>query len=104
MKELAIKIHKADRFEAMATSQMASACAPGESLSQPKIHTPRKIDSRKKADSASMARGAPKISPTKREYSDQFIPNWNSCTIPVTTPMAKLIKRSFPQKRVIRLY
>jgi hypothetical protein len=34
--------------------------------------------------------------PTKLEYSDQFMPNWNSCTIPVTTPGAKLIRNSVP--------
>jgi len=26
----------------------------------------------------------------KREYSDQFKPKWNSCTIPVTTPASKI--------------
>ena len=74
-----------------------------ESCSQPKIQSPRKVDSRKKASSASMARGAPNTSPTKREYSDQFMPNWNSCTIPVTTPMAKLMRKSFPQNFAILL-
>ena len=33
----------------------------------------------KKAIRASIARGAPKISPIKRAYSDQFKPKWNSC-------------------------
>lgn len=37
------------------------------SLSQPKIHRPMKVDSKKKAISASKASGAPKMSPTKRE-------------------------------------
>ncbi len=37
------------------------------SLSQPKIHRPMKVDSKKKAISASKASGAPKTSPTKRE-------------------------------------
>ena len=68
--------------------------------SQPKIHRPRKVDSRKKASRPSIASGAPKTSPTKREYSDQFMPNWNSCTMPVTTPMAKLIRKSFPKNLV----
>ena len=77
-------------------------CAFFGSLSQPKIQSPRKVDSRKKASSASIASGAPKTSPTKREYSDQFIPNWNSWTIPVTTPIAKLIRKSFPQNFVRR--
>ena len=49
-----------------------------------------------------MASGAPKTSPTKREYSLQFIPNWNSCTIPVATPMAKLIRNNLPKNFVSR--
>ncbi len=60
------------------------------------------MDSRKKASSASIASGAPKMSPTKREYSDQFMPNWNSCTMPVTTPIAKLMRKSLPQNFVRR--
>src|SRR5436309_1115322 len=32
------------------------------------------------------------------------MPNWNSCTIPVTTPMAKLMRKSFPQNLVARRY
>ena len=30
------------------------------------------------------------------------MPNWNSCTIPVTTPIAKLMRKSFPQNFVRR--
>jgi hypothetical protein len=60
------------------------------------------VDSRKKAASPSMASGAPETSPTWRESSLQFMPNWNSCTIPVTTPTAKLISISLPQNRAIR--
>ena len=55
--------HGADRGRAR--------CRPGArrfgSRSQPKIHRPRKVDSRKNASSPSMASGAPKMSPTKRE-------------------------------------
>jgi len=32
----------------------------------------------------------------------QFMPNWNSCTMPVTTPSAKLMSSSLPKKRVSR--
>ena len=32
------------------------------------------------------------------------MPNWNSCTMPVTTPMAKLIRNSLPQNLVARRY
>ena len=59
-----------------------------------------KVASKKKAISPSKASGAPNTSPTKREYDDQFMPNWNSCTMPVTTPMAKLIRKILPKKRV----
>ena len=72
--------------------------------SQPKTHRPRKVDSKKKAARPSMASGAPKTSPTKREYADQFMPNSNSCTMPVTTPMATLISSRVPKKRVRRLW
>jgi hypothetical protein len=60
------------------------------------------VDSRKKAASPSMASGAPKTSPTKREYSLQFMPNWNSWTMPVTTPIAKLMRKSLPKNFVRR--
>ena len=78
MNEFATRIHIADRLDAIATSQMLARCTAFGSLSQPKIHTPRNVDSMKNANSASIASGAPKISPMKRAYSDQFIPNWNS--------------------------
>ncbi len=42
---------------------------------QPKIHNPMNVDSKKKAKSPSIASGAPKMSPTNFEYSDQFMPN-----------------------------
>ena len=51
--------------------------------------------------STSSASGTPKMLPTKREYSLQFMPNWNSCTIPVTTPTAKLMRNRCPKKFVI---
>ncbi len=42
--------------------------------------------------------------PTSREYADQFIPNWNSCTRPVTTPIATLMTSSVPKNLVSRRY
>ena len=57
-----------------------------------------KVLSRKNAISTSNASGTPKMLPTKREYSLQFMPNWNSCTMPVTTPTAKLIRKRWPKK------
>ncbi len=51
----------------IATIHMQAQCSFFGSLSQPKIHSPMKVDSKKKAISASIASGAPKTSPTKRE-------------------------------------
>ena len=62
------------------------------------------VDSKKKAIRPSNASGAPKMSPTKREYSLQFMPNWNSCTMPVATPIAKLIRNSLPKNLVSRYH
>ena len=69
---------KPESIVPIARSQMHMLCSFGERRFLPKIHRPKKVDSRKNASRASKARGAPKMSPTKREYSDQFIPNWNS--------------------------
>jgi hypothetical protein len=60
-------MNAADRTVPRATSQMHSRCTRRDSLSQPNSHRPRKVDSRKKAASPSMASGAPKMSPTSRE-------------------------------------
>ena len=49
------------------TIHIHATCTRGDSRSQPKIHKPRKVDSRKNASSPSIASGAPKMSPTKRE-------------------------------------
>ena len=35
--------------------------------------------------------------------ADQFVPNWNSSVMPVTMPMAKLMRKSLPQNFVMRL-
>ena len=67
MNELAAMMKNADIVVPMATSQMQAACRAGESLSQPKIQMPMKVDSRKNASSDSIASGAPKTSPTNRE-------------------------------------
>ena len=57
----------ADSSVPVAAIHMQAACSRGGSRSQPKIHSPRKVDSRKNASSASMASGAPKMLPTCRE-------------------------------------
>src|SRR5579863_642894 len=61
--------------------------------------TPRNTDSRKNAKTPSMANGCPTTAPVRRENSAQFVPNWNSIGIPVTTPAAKLIAKILVQNR-----
>ena len=95
-------MNAAESIDPIATSQMQARCNRGGSLLQPNTHKPRNVDSRKNAASPSIASGAPNTSPTKREYADQFIPNSNSWTSPVTTPTATLISRRIPKKRVSR--
>jgi hypothetical protein len=104
MKAFAARMKYAEMIEPIAVAQIVARCTPRGSLSQPKIQRPMNVASKKKASSPSRASGAPKTSPTNREYSDQFMPNWNSCTIPVTTPMAKLMRKIEPKNRVIRRY
>ena len=58
---------RADSMEAPATSQMQVRWSFFERRSHPKIQMPKKVDSRKKAARPSMARGPPKMLPTKRE-------------------------------------
>ena len=97
-------MNAADRTVPSATSQIVSRCTRRDSRSQPNSHRPRNVDSRKNAASPSIASGAPKTLPTSREYADQFIPNWNSWTRPVTTPIATLMTSSTPKNRVSRRY
>jgi hypothetical protein len=42
--------------------------------------------------------------PTSREYCPQFMPNSNSWTSPVTTPIAMLMTSRVPKNRVSRRY
>jgi hypothetical protein len=58
-------IHRAERFDAIATSQMVRAWALGESRFHPSAHTAIKVDSRKKAAVASIARREQKNIPHK---------------------------------------
>ena len=95
-------MNAADSIAPTATSQTVNRWTPRGSTFQPNSHSPRKVDSRKNAARPSIASGAPNTSPTNREYADQFIPNWNSCTSPVTTPIATLIRSSVPKNLVSR--
>ena len=66
MNELAARMKYAESRVPMWTAHMHAAWSLSGRRPQPKIHRPRKVDSRKKASSASIASGAPKMSPTKR--------------------------------------
>ena len=64
-------------------------------LPRPNRTIPTNADSRKKANIPSAASGAPKMSPTYPEKRDQFVPNWNSMTTPLTTPITNVTAKSF---------
>ncbi len=71
------------------------------SLSHPKTHSPRNVDSRKKASSASMASGAPKMSPDEAGVLGPVHAELElHARCPSTTPMAKLMRKSLPQNFV----
>ena len=53
--------------EPMTAAHSAPRCSFLGIRPQPKIHTPRKVDSRKKATRASIASSEPNTSPTNRE-------------------------------------
>ena len=55
-------------------------------------------DSAKNANTPSIASVCPITPPAKFEKPAQFVPNWNSSGIPVTTPTAKLTAKIFAQK------
>ncbi len=57
----------AEMFVPIAASQIVARCSRFGSRCHPKIHRPRNVDSRKNAIRPSIASGAPKMSPTKRE-------------------------------------
>ncbi len=100
--ELAAMMKYADALTPKATIQMHSRWMRLLNRPQPKTHRPMNVDSAKKATRPSNASGAPKTSATNLLYSLQFMPNWNSCTMPVATPRAKLIRKSLPKNLVAR--
>jgi hypothetical protein len=57
----------ADSSVPIDASQIVARCRRFGSRSQPKIHRPRNVDSRKNASRPSIASGAPNTSPTNRE-------------------------------------
>ncbi len=64
---LATRIHSAERLAPIAVSHVAARWNPGLTLFHPKNITAIKVDSRKNATMPSIAKGAPKMSPTNHE-------------------------------------
>ncbi len=85
--------------EPSATSRPAVQCPHLLSRFSPKRNKPRNADSKKKANTPSMASVWPITPPAKREKCAQLVPNWNSMGMPVTTPRAKLMPKILAQKR-----
>ena len=81
----------------------ANQCFLGPRRFSPNKNSPRKVDSRKKEKTPSIANVWPMTPPAVLENWAQFVPNWNSMGMPVTTPMAKLMPKTFAQKRAARL-
>src|SRR6201989_2180580 len=73
-------------------------------LRSPKRKMPRKEDSRKKANTPSMASAVAMTPPEYCANFDQLVPNWNSMGTPVMTPKKKLIAKILAQKRAALLY
>ena len=64
---LATRIHQAEMVAPRPVSQVEARWKPFDTLFHPKYITATKVDSMKKATMPSMARGAPKMSPTNHE-------------------------------------
>ncbi len=67
MKAFAARMKYAENHAPIVAIQMLARWSALGSLSQPKIHRPMKVASKKNAIRPSKASGAPKTSPTKRE-------------------------------------
>jgi hypothetical protein len=101
IQELATTIQTALKCAPRQTITVPRKCTRGPTRSQPNSSSARKPDSRKKAKIPSAASALPKTSPTKRENAAQFVPNSNSMTMPVATPIANVRPKMRTQKRVI---
>ena len=67
IQELAATMKAADKMVPRLANQIDHRCTRSETRPRPKIQIPKKVDSMKKASNPSMARGAPKMFPTKDE-------------------------------------
>ena len=80
--------------------QVAKKWTLGPTRFQPKSMMPKNPASSMKAMTVSKPRMLPKNPPVAAAKGPQLVPNWNSRGTPLTTPTAKLRRKSRPQKRV----
>ena len=97
--EFATTIQIAENVAPSATMTVAKKCSRDDTRSHPNTRIARNPDSRKNAKIPSAARAEPNTSPANRENRAQLLPNWNSITIPVATPMVKLTANTCVQNR-----
>ena len=86
-----------ERTVPRATMQVAKKCSFGPTRPSPKSMIPRNPPSRKNAVSTSYAINGPMTDPAIWENREKVSPNSNESTIPLTTPIAKLIAKMFSQ-------
>ena len=86
-----------------ATAQMQARCTFFDRRSQPKIHSPRKVDSKKKRGQALHGQGAAEDVADVLGVGGPVHAELQSCTNPVTTPMATLISSRVPKNLVRHL-
>ena len=90
-------IHADESTVPSATMQVAKKCSFGPTRPSPKSMIPRNPPSRKKAVSTSYAINGPMTDPAIWENRENVSPNSNESTIPLTTPIPKLIAKMFTQ-------
>src|SRR3984893_16598074 len=89
---------KPDSHDPTNTATPTHQCPQRPSRRSPNRNRPRNADSRKNENTPSMTSGWPMTPPFARENDAQFVPNWNSIGMPVTTPSVKLIPKSLRPK------
>jgi hypothetical protein len=81
------------------TISALSQWSTGRTRVSPNRNTPMNDDSAKNANTPSMKSVCPTTGPANCEKRAQFVPNWNSIGMPVTTPAAKVIANTRAQNR-----
>ena len=99
MKAFVATMKKPESQLPTSSATAAAKCPRRPSRRSPQTSRARKLDSRKKAKSPSIASVCPMTPPVRAEKAAQLVPNWNSIGTPVTTPMANERPKMRIQKR-----